>query len=45
LQLGDVEADTVMRFLDHIEAERSNTAATRNCCVFHVIVTGDFTKS
>jgi site-specific recombinase XerD len=31
LQLGDVEADTVMHFLDHIEAERSNTAATRNC--------------
>jgi integrase/recombinase XerD len=31
LQLSDLNADAVMRFLDHIELERSNTAATRNC--------------
>lgn len=31
LQLGDVDADAVMRFLDHIETERSNSTATRNC--------------
>lgn len=31
LQFGDIDADTVTRFLDHIEAERSNSAATRNC--------------
>ena len=31
LQLGDIDADAVMRFLDHIEAQRSNSAATRNC--------------
>jgi integrase/recombinase XerD len=31
LQLGDLDADTVMRFLDHIELERSNSPATRNC--------------
>ena len=31
LQLGDIDADSVMRFLDHIEARRSNSAATRNC--------------
>lgn len=31
LQIGDIDADAVMHFLDHIEAERSNSAATRNC--------------
>jgi len=31
LQLTDIDADTVMRFLDHIETQRSNSAATRNC--------------
>jgi integrase/recombinase XerD len=31
LQLSDIDADVVMRFLDHIEAQRSNSAATRNC--------------
>ena len=31
LQFGDIDADAVMRFLDHIEAQRSNSAATRNC--------------
>ncbi|MES2888531.1 MAG: tyrosine-type recombinase/integrase [Pseudomonadota bacterium] len=31
LQLGDIDADAVARFLNHIEAERSNSAATRNC--------------
>lgn len=31
LQLDDIDADAVMRFLDHIEAQRSNSAATRNC--------------
>lgn len=31
LQLGDLDANTVTHFLDHIEAERSNSAATRNC--------------
>ena len=31
LQLGDIDADAVTHFLDHIEAERLNSAATRNC--------------
>jgi site-specific recombinase XerD len=31
LQLSDIDADAVMRFLDHIETQRSNSAATRNC--------------
>ena len=31
LQLGDIDADAVVYFLNHIEAERSNSAATRNC--------------
>ncbi|RJG10685.1 site-specific integrase [Massilia cavernae] len=31
VQLGDIDADMVTRFLDHIEAQRSNSAATRNC--------------
>lgn len=31
LQLTHLDAETVMQFLDHIEAERSNSAATRNC--------------
>lgn len=31
LQLSDLDADAVMRFLDHIEIERSNSPATRNC--------------
>ena len=31
LQLGDLDADAVTRFLDHIELERSNVPATRNC--------------
>lgn len=31
LQLGDIDVDAVTRFLDHIEAERSNSAATCNC--------------
>lgn len=31
LQLSDIDADAVMRFLDHIEMQRSNSAATRNC--------------
>lgn len=31
LQLRDLDADTVMQFLDHIELERSNAASTRNC--------------
>ena len=31
LQLNDLDADMVTRFLDHIELERSNSAATRNC--------------
>lgn len=31
LQLGDIDADAVTCFLDHIEALRSNCAATRNC--------------
>jgi len=31
LQIGDIDADAVTRFLDHIEAQRSNSAATRNC--------------
>jgi site-specific recombinase XerD len=31
LELGDLDADTIAGFLDHIEANRSNSAATRNC--------------
>jgi len=31
LQLGDIDAHAVMRFLDYIELKRSNSAATRNC--------------
>jgi integrase/recombinase XerD len=31
LQLEHLNADIVASFLDHIEAERSNSAATRNC--------------
>lgn len=31
LQLSDLDAETVTGFLDHIETERSNSAATRNC--------------
>jgi site-specific recombinase XerD len=31
LQLSDLDADAVTRFLDHIEVERSNSPATRNC--------------
>jgi len=31
LQLSDLDADAVTRFLDHIEIERSNLPITRNC--------------
>ena len=31
VQLSDLDVDAVTRFLDHIEIERSNSAATRNC--------------
>jgi integrase/recombinase XerD len=31
LQIGDIDADAVSRFLNHIEVDRSNSAATRNC--------------
>lgn len=31
LQFGDIDAEAVVCFLNHIEAERSNSAATRNC--------------
>ena len=31
LELGDLTGETVSRFLDHIEANRSNSAVTRNC--------------
>lgn len=31
LQSSDLDVDIVTRFLDYIEAERSNSAATRNC--------------
>jgi integrase/recombinase XerD len=31
LQLSDLDADAVTRFLDHIEVERSNSPITRNC--------------
>lgn len=31
LELGDLDADAVAAFLDHIEVTRSNSAATRNC--------------
>ena len=31
LELGDLDVDVIAGFLDHIEANRSNSAATRNC--------------
>jgi site-specific recombinase XerD len=31
LELGDLDADAITAFLDHIELNRSNSAATRNC--------------
>jgi integrase/recombinase XerD len=31
LQIGDFDSNAVAQFLDHIEAERSNSASTRNC--------------
>jgi site-specific recombinase XerD len=31
LQLSDLNADAIADFLDHIESDRSNAAATRNC--------------
>ena len=31
LEIGDLNADTIADFLDHIEVNRSNSAATRNC--------------
>jgi integrase/recombinase XerD len=31
LEVGDLNADTIASFLDHIEVNRSNVAATRNC--------------
>lgn len=31
IQIDDIDADAVTRFLDHIEKQRSNSAATRNC--------------
>ena len=31
LQLTDLDAEAVMGFLDHIETERANSPATRNC--------------
>src|ERR1017187_8256418 len=31
LGFEDVQAETVLAFLDHIEAKRSNSAVTRNC--------------
>jgi site-specific recombinase XerD len=31
LDLGDLDVDAITGFLDHIEINRSNSAATRNC--------------
>ena len=31
LDLDDIQAETVLTFLDHIESKRSNSAVTRNC--------------
>ena len=31
LEHGDLDADTIVEFLNHIEATRSNSVATRNC--------------
>ncbi len=31
LRIEDVDVDAVGQFLNHIEADRSNTATTRNC--------------
>src|SRR5579862_4887119 len=33
LNLDDLQAEAVLAFLDHIESKRSNSAATRNCCL------------
>jgi integrase/recombinase XerD len=47
LELGDLDADAVAAFLDHIEADRSNSAATRNCrraalrCFFRHLLRND----
>jgi integrase/recombinase XerD len=51
LQLGDLDVDAVTRFLDHIELERSNSPATRNCrraairSFFKHLVRNDLTHS
>jgi site-specific recombinase XerD len=31
LDLNDIQADSVLAFLDHIESKRGNSAVTRNC--------------
>jgi integrase/recombinase XerD len=31
LELDDIQAESVLTFLDHIESKRSNSAVTRNC--------------
>src|SRR4051794_23928048 len=31
LSLDDIQAETVLAFLEHVESRRGNSAATRNC--------------
>jgi len=51
LQLDDIDAEAVAGFLNHIEAERSNSAATRNCrraairSFFKHLLRNDLTRS
>ena len=51
LQLSDLDADAVTRFLDHIEVERSNSPITRNCrraairCFFKHLLRNDMAHS
>lgn len=51
LELSDLDADTIVCFLDHIEATRTNSAVTRNCrraairSFFKHLVRNDLTHS
>jgi len=44
LELGDLDTDTIAGFLDHIEANRSNSAATRSASSATVIEEAAFTR-
>src|SRR5258708_4009913 len=51
LELSDLDADTIVCFLDHIESKRTNSAVTRNCrraairSFFKHLVRNDLTRS